>query len=160
MTNADRNTRVGFLSTFFFIITVALSAQELPIAFPTGAHLGEVESLYEQHPESLIESCAFNLDSAGRYWIAFLGDIEVRANELGVDLNGVRLVLTVFFEADGRIRHLGFSRQVSSRNIREEVLTAFFRQFARGYRMPLEAGNRFFHEGPAAFPLKPIRAGD
>lgn len=142
------------------VAAVSLTAQELPAAFPTGAHYSEVEALYEQHQVSLIEVCDFNLDSAGMQWLAFLEDIEARASELGVDLNGVRLILTVFFQADGSVRHIGFSRQVQSRNIREEVLQAFFRQFAKGYRLPISATGRFFHEGPAVFPLRPMRAGD
>lgn len=159
MKNTDLKPLSVWLVAIIFWSSSSAAAQNLPLAFPTGDHLEQVEGLYNSHPVSLIEACGWSIDSAGLQWLSFLEAIEQKASTLGVDLRGVRLVLTVFFQGDGQIKHLGFARQVTSRNIREEILEAFFRQFANEYRLEVGADSGFFHEGPAIFPLRPERIG-
>lgn len=163
MKNPTHNFKILFVLLLLPVLFNGLYAQEdLPLVFPVGDHLQEVETLYQDHAYSLMEVCDYRIDSAGMQWMHMLQAMEDYSELIDFDLKGVRLILTVFYEADGGIMHLGFSRQATSRNVREELLRAFLLQFAKNYTLPLpeEAEKPFFHEGRANFPLRPIRKGE
>jgi hypothetical protein len=51
--------------------------------------------------------------------------------ELNFDLKGVKVWLNLYFNADGTISNLAFYPKPNSRNVPEEELIAFFKNFCQ-----------------------------
>jgi hypothetical protein len=124
----------------------------LPEVFLIGEYEDKYLELSEQHPDMFMTVYKNNLDQAYKGWSEFLMDIEDYATELKFDIKGAKLWMNIYFNPDGTISHLAFFPKPNSRNIPEEQLTAFFKNFVRQYRF-LETSDRGFqHSASASFP--------
>lgn len=79
-------------------------------------------------------------------------DVEDYALELNFDLKGVKLWLNIYFNADGTISNLAFFPKPNSRNVPNEQLVAFFKNFIRQYHLIQSTDVGFQHSASASFP--------
>ena len=86
-----------------------------------------------------------------------LQEMEAYSNLIGYDLKGVRAWLNIFWEKDGRIRHIAYYLKPSSKLVDLTELTAFFSSFINHYSFPLVTDSRYSHYGSASFPTAPRR---
>jgi hypothetical protein len=126
------------------------------IAIPQVFIIGEYEDQYlalsQQHPAVFLSIYDNNIDQAFAGWSELLMDIEDFSTELNFDLRGVKLWLNVFFNADGTISNLAFYPKPNSRNVPEEHLVAFFKNFTRHYMFTETNEKGFQHSASASFP--------
>ena len=81
-----------------------------------------------------------------------LSEMEAYAGNIDFDLNGVKIWLKVFWNANGTIDHLSFYRKPNSRNVDVDELKAFLSSFINHYQMPINTTVKFTHNGSAQFP--------
>lgn len=124
----------------------------LPEVFLIGEHEDRYLELSEQHPGMFMTVFNNNLDQAYKGWSEFLMDIEDYAADLKFDIKGAKLWMNIYFNPDGTISNLAFFPKPNSRNIPEEQLTAFFKNFVRQYRFLETSDKGFQHSASASFP--------
>ncbi len=129
----------------------------LPKVFLIGEHEAEYDKLLNNHDALLLTVCDNDMDIAFNKWSSMLREMEAYSDQIGFDLKGVKLWLNVFWEADGRIKHIAYYLKPISKNIDTAELNAFFSSFMRNYQFPLVAKERYSHYGSAAFPQFPLR---
>ena len=149
---------------YLLIITLTLALLDAPLAQqPTEASavapvfiIGEYEEQYfalsQQFPSAFLSIYDNDINVAYRAWSEFLMDIEDYALELNFDLKGVKLWMNLYFNPDGTLAHLGFYPKPNSRNIPEEQLVAFFKNFVSQYHFPEKTKEGFQHSASASFP--------
>ena len=93
-----------------------------------------------------------DIDRAYNGWASCLMDMEDYAATLDFDLKGIKLWLNLYFNPDGTIAHLSWFPKPNSRNVPDEHLTAFFKNFVNQYRLPVTAEKGFQHSTSASFP--------
>ncbi len=139
----------------FVLLMPIAKGQELRL--PTVFRLGEYESSYrlllKRHPSTLIEVVDNDLDYAYKIWQSVLIDIEDAADREGVDLNGVRLYLNIFWTADGRIGHIAYFIKPNSRRIAEAEIVGILSKVIGTRTLRASAEQAFVHFGSASFPL-------
>ena len=118
--------------------------------------LGEEEQLYEQltssYSQSLLEAASGDIEVAFDNWLNMQQAMDAYAEQIGYNLDGVKVWLHVFFGADGQIDHLGFLLRPDSRLVDQVELRAFFAGFVGDYQLPLRSSLQFNHYTGAAFP--------
>jgi len=93
-----------------------------------------------------------DLDQAFKGWSEFLMDIEDYATDLKFDIKGTKLWMNIYFNPDGTISNLAFFPKPNSRNIPEDQLVTFFKNFVRQYRFLETSDKGFQHSASASFP--------
>ncbi len=118
--------------------------------------LGEEEQLYEQltssYSQSLLEAASGDIETAFDSWLHMQQAMDAYAQQIGYDLNGVKVLLHVFWDTSGSIDRLGFLLRPDSRLVDQAELRAFFAAFVDQYRLPLTSDLQFNHYTAAAFP--------
>ena len=126
---------------------------ELPKVFLLGEYENQYNQLIAKYDVSLLTVCKEDMPKAFKKWISMNQEIEVYANQIEFDMNGVRLWLHMFWEKDGTIKHIGYYLRPNSRNIKLEDLTAFLTSFTNHYKFPLTAKTSYQHYSFAQFPI-------
>jgi hypothetical protein len=156
------------LRSLFFVILMSIGfaasaqtkdADELPLAFLIGEHEDNYLGLSQAYPAVFVALFDQDMDAAYAQWGRFLMDIEDYAARLDFDLKGVKLWMNLYFRPDGRIAHIAYYPKPNSRLVPNEHLTAFFRQFAQQYKLPVTWDKGFQHSASATFPTHFTRAG-
>jgi len=118
--------------------------------------IGEYESAYEQLVQSsgdmLLSVCDNSMDEAFNKWNIMLLEMQTYAEELNFDIKGIKIWINVFWDADGSIRHIVYYPKPNSKSINYQELTAFFKNFKKVYKLPVEHESRYSHYGIASFP--------
>jgi len=149
------------LKHFFITLTLLLvHAQSQLFAQPTGLPgvflIGEHEDQYlplaQEHPGSFMALYNNDINLAYRGWSELLMDIEDYAIDLDFDIKGVKLWLNIYFNADGTISNLAFFPKPNSRNVPNDQLVGFFKNFIRQYHLSETAEVGFQHSASASFP--------
>lgn len=126
--------------------------------------LGEEEARYEQltsiHSQSLLEATSGDIEAALNSWLAMQQAMDAYAAQINYDINGVKVWLHVFWDADGSIAHLGFLLRPDSRLVDQNELKAFFAGFIEQYQLPVQSDRKFSHYTGAAFPTLSQRASN
>lgn len=133
--------------------TSDIADAELPKVFLLGEYESQYNQLIEQYEISLLTVCKNDMPKAFKKWMSMNQEIEVYANQIEFDMNGLRLWLHIFWEKDGTIKHIGYHLRPNSRNIQLEDLTAFFSSFCNHYKFPLTAETGYQHYSFAQFPM-------
>ena len=125
-------------------------------AVPKVFLIGEYEERYlelsQNHPAQFISVYQNDIDRAYKAWSNCMMDMEDYAAQLNFDLKGVKLCLNLYFNCDGTISNLAFFPKPNSRNVPEDQLAAFFKNFVNYYRLPVSAEKGFQHSTSASFP--------
>jgi hypothetical protein len=118
--------------------------------------IGEYEQPYEQliGEYDLLLMSAFNNDMKKAYevWTTILIDMEEYAKLQQFDLNGLKLWINLFLNADGTIQHIVYYPKPNSRNMSFDNLTAFMLSFAKTYQLKDLVQAKCSHYGSASFP--------
>ena len=128
----------------------------LPSVFLIGEYEEQYASLYQQYQGILLSVCKDDMNLAFNKWMHMLDSMESYANEIGYSLNGIKVLLNVFWNEDGTVQYLSYYLKPNSLNVDSAELTAFFSSFVSRYRLPLNADMKFMHNGTAQFPTKLI----
>lgn len=147
-----KHTISVFLLTFISLGSILGQADTLPKVFFLGEYEDSFQNLDQECGDILLTVCQDSMDLAYGNWLLFLGDIEEHAKEVNFDINGVKLWMKVFWNADGTMRNLAYYPKPNSRNMDFEELTAFFEDFSREYAFSLTHLKCFSHYSSASFP--------
>jgi len=151
-----------FLICLSLVISSAVSAQmsadesskkDLPEVFQIGEHEEAFEALSFTYNTSLLAACDENMDVAYKKWLDMLQALENFAHSNGVDLNGVKMWMNVFWDEKGDIDHIAYYLKPQSKNIDQRYLTALFKEFSLTYQFPMTYPGKFSHYGLARFPV-------
>ena len=125
-------------------------------ALPTVFLIGEYEDRYlelsQAHPAQFMSVYQNDIDLAYKGWSSCLLDMEDYASRINYDLKGVKLWINLYFNSDGTISNIAFYPKPNSRNVPLDELVAFFKGFAKEYRLPVTAAKGFQHSTSASFP--------
>ncbi len=124
----------------------------LPKVFILGEHEKAYQKLYDQHSKVLLEVCNDDMDIAFDKWLSMLEEMEAYASSINYDIKGIKVWLNVFWDKNGKIKHIAYHLKVNSRNVKREELTAFFSSFMNHYTFPVVTDQNFSHYGSASFP--------
>ncbi|MEM1323515.1 MAG: hypothetical protein AAGG75_24835 [Bacteroidota bacterium] len=124
----------------------------LPKAFIIGEYEKQFETLNIEHSTMLLAVCDNDMNLAFSKWLSMLKEMEAYADVIGYDLKSLKLWLNVFWEKEGKIKHIAYYPKPGSRNVNLEELSAFFSSFMNHYTFPLVAEVDYSHYGSASFP--------
>ncbi len=118
--------------------------------------IGQYEDQYlalsQKYPATFMSVYHDDIELAYRSWSNILMDMEDYAGSIDFDIKGVKLWINIYFNQDGTIAHLAFFPKPNSRNIQDEYLAAFFKNFVRDYKMQVTADKGFQNSASGAFP--------
>ncbi len=127
-----------------------------PLEMPLVSLIGEDEDIFvalaETHGDIFLQVCNNDMDIAYDKWMDMLVAMEDYSHEINYDIRGVKTYLYVFWNADGTVKHLAFYPKANSRNIPIAELKAFFKGFAKEYKMSVTADKGFSHYASGSFP--------
>jgi hypothetical protein len=124
----------------------------LPRSFMIGEYEQPYENLINQYDKLLLTVCDNNMPRAFDLWNQVMADIEAYSIQNQFDLNGLKLWMNVFFNADGTIQHIVYFPKPNSRNMQFDKLTAFFAAFTKSYQLKPVLSSKCSHYGSASFP--------
>lgn len=144
---------------FLLITALCLHAQEgsttsksqLAQVFHIGDKPTEYEALLPQYG-NLLDICGQDLKKAGQVWGTMLSDIYGQAQESNIDLDGVQLLLHVFWTPEGKIERLGYYVKPNSKPIEIKTLDNLFKTFILSHLSLVQAEVPFSNYGVAGFP--------
>lgn len=140
-------------SSFFLSTTINLLATDLPQVFLIGEHEKEYEQLIIDYNTNLLTACDNDMQGAFKKWISMLKELEAYADQLEYDINGVKFWLHVFWDANGKIKHLAYHLRPNSRSVDTDELGSVLKGFINQYRFPLTTDRKFSHYSTAYFPM-------
>lgn len=124
----------------------------LPKAFMIGEYEQPYENLINTYNKLLLNVCNNDLNKAYDIWSTILLDLEEYSKEMDFDLNGLKLWLYFFINADGSIQHIVYFPKANSRNTNYELVTSFFASFCKNYKLKVEITEKCSHYASASFP--------
>ena len=130
----------------------------LPRVFQIGEYEDQYGLLYETYHDILLTVCHDDMNLAFGKWMDMIAEMEAYAESIDFDLNGVKIWLKVFWNADGTIQYVSFYRKPNSINIDTAELSAFLSSFINRYQMPINTNLKYTHNGSAQFPTDLIPA--
>lgn len=130
---------------------------------PAVFQLGDNEQLYNdlarEYSQTLLEAAGNDLQLAFNYWLDLMVKVEGYADQIKYDVNGIKLWLHVFFNADGSIDHVGYLLRDDSKNVDPAELSAFFKGFLKnGNKIAVSSSKKFSFYTGATFPTYVQRA--
>ena len=155
------------MKVLFFLLSGMLSlsclhaqsaATAVPTVFIMGQHEAGYESLTQTYKQSLLGACGNDMQMAFDKWLEMMQQMESYADEIDYNIDGVKVLMHVFWNEDGTIAHLGYFLRPNSRNVPTAELTAFFKSFIRQYTFPVSSNQKFTHYTKASFPTFTERA--
>lgn len=124
---------------------------DLPVVF----HIGDQSAAYEAllpNYENLLSVCGNDLKTAGQVWGNMLVDIYNQALDDNINLDGVQLLLHVFWSPEGKIDRLGYYIKPNSKPIKTQWLDELFSKFILTHLSPVQADVPYSNYGVAGFP--------
>jgi len=128
---------------------------KLPLVFQIGEYEASYEQLLTEYPNMLLTVCNNDMAVAYDKWIAFLMELEQKAEEENLDILGVKMWINVFWDQDGQVQHIAYHLKPNSKNVSTEKIGQLLARFAREHKMNIEATLPYSHYGSVAFPLFP-----
>ncbi len=152
------------LLAFLFCIGLSIWAQTsnieskskanfLPQCFLIGEYELAYDQLLEDYNKALISVCNSDNDKAFDIWSAILNDIVEYSKTEGLDLNGLKLWINLFFNNQGEIKHITYYPKPNSKNMDFDRLTSFFANFCKSYKMKESLSAKCMLSTTASFPL-------
>lgn len=140
-----------------FSCSVFLPAYSQDTSRPAVFLLGDNEQLYNdlaiEYSQTLLEAGGNDLQLAFNHWLNLMVEVEAHADQIKYDVNGIKLWLHVFFNADGSIEHIGYLLRDDSKNVDTSELSAFFKSFMnKGKKIAVTSGKKFSFYTGATFP--------
>lgn len=117
------------------------------------ADFEEISEKYAPDYQHLLDVCDGDIDVAFTKWLDMLAEMERAGQKEKLDLGGVKMWMQVYFSKDGSIDHIGFFLKPNSKNIDQTALSVFLEKFARQYKFPIDAAEKFSHYTAVSFPV-------
>jgi hypothetical protein len=142
-----------FLLFLCGILSTNLSAQNMRKAFILGENEEQYDQLRTEHARTLLTVFDNNQEEALQAWFQLLEKMEAYSEKINFEVDGLKLYLNVFWNADGSIAYIGALPKPDSKNVKKEDLVAFFSSFIRQYTPDgLTSDRKFSHYTSVAFP--------
>ena len=125
----------------------------LPKSFLIGEYEQPYEQLINNYNQLLLTVCNNDMSRAYDIWAKVLSDMEDYSKQMNFNLNGLKLWMNMFFNADGTIQHIVYFPKPNSRNMQFEQLTAFLTSFCKYYNQKVPVAVKCSHYGSASFPI-------
>jgi hypothetical protein len=136
------------------LIQTYTQLDSLPRVFALGDFDGKpFESLKLSYETTLLSACKNDMEGAYYVWVHMLKNMESFAQKSNFDLSGIKLWLYAFYNKDGSLNHLAFYPKPNSRNIKNEDMAAFLKEFVKSYTCPVKADKNFSNYSNATFPV-------
>ena len=117
----------------------------MPKVFVLGYNETAYDHLSSEYSASLITVNDDDQEQAQRMWSAMILEMEAHAEMLDFDIKGVKMWMHVFWDNQGKINHIGFYLKPNSRNINQDELASFLRDFVNNYYVPRDFESNFSH---------------
>ena len=150
--------RILLVTLSFFVSLSLLKAQDAPKVFMLGKQEKAYEELTKTYKQTLLEACDNQIEVAFEKWLDMMQDMEAYADQVDYNIDGLKLLLHIFWNEDGSIAHLGYFMRPNSRNVNKAELSAFFSSFIRQYKFSVSSDRKFMHYTKASFPTFDERA--
>lgn len=124
---------------------------ELPVVFHIGDQSTAYEALLPKY-ENLLTICHNDLKAAGHVWGSMLVNIYNLAQDDNINLDGVQLLIHVFWSPEGKIDRLGYYVKPNSKPIKTKMLDELFTKFILTHLSPVQADVPYMNYGVAGFP--------
>lgn len=131
---------------------VSQSLDSLPVVFTVGEYGKQYEELVSDCELPLLQAAGKSMDQSSEHWLRVMQEIEKFCEMHDFDIKGVKLWVNIFWNADGRIRHIVYFPKRSSRNIDFARLGNLLGAFAMQSEARLRAPDCYSHFGSASFP--------
>lgn len=148
---------LGFAS-FALGQSVESEANKLPVIFQLGEFEPQMDNQSRIHETQLLTACDYDIELAYAKWLSMIKEMEAYSDKISFDIKGVKIWLNVFYNANGKIAHLGYYLKPNSRNIDRTELSAFLKSFVNNYTFPHSYEKPFSHYGSAGFPTSAYEA--
>lgn len=125
---------------------------ELPKVFLIGEYESMYAKLYKNYPGLLISESANDMETAFNKWLNLIYSMEDKSHKMGLDLKGLKIWIHVFFDKSGKIDHIMFHKKPHSKQVDNEELRAFLKDFIEDYTLSIKSEQNFMHSGSASFP--------
>ncbi|MEM9991708.1 MAG: hypothetical protein AAF738_08090 [Bacteroidota bacterium] len=111
---------IAYLSVAFTLSTEVKETLIMPRVFVLGEYEEEYYLLQQTYATTLLEVCDDDMQLAFGKLTTMYEEMEVYAEQIGYDINGVRLWIHVFWDETGVIEYLGFHLRPNSRKVEHE----------------------------------------
>ena len=125
----------------------------LPKVFLMGDYEKEYDKMKSSYSTSLLSACNNDTDITFDKWARLLLSMEAYAKEINYDVNGVKMWIEVYCDADGTIKHIAYFLKPNSRNIDTAELNGFMMSFMSRYKVVGAKAVKFYNNGHASFPV-------
>ena len=125
----------------------------LPKSFLIGEYEPIYENLLTNYDVLLITLCNNDHEKAYRLYTNLLLDMQDYARQVNFDLNGIKLWLNIFFNANGTLQHIVYFPKPNSKNLSYDELTAFFINFCKIYHLKEPLSSKCLLNTTASFPV-------
>ena len=124
----------------------------MPSVYLIGEYEAEYESMIKDYKELLLTVSNNSMDLAYEKWSGMLTQMEQYADSINYDIKGVKVWINVFWDQEGRIKHIVYYPKPNSKNIDFDQFSIFLKDFIGLYQMNIDAPAGFSHYGSASFP--------
>ena len=124
----------------------------LPMVFMIGEHESQYNEMISNAPDLLMTVCENDMEKAYSVWLKYLVGLENYALENKVNINGVKIWINVFWDAEGNIKHVAFYPKPNSINMEYNLLSAVLKEYSKTYSVDVKNEKMFAHYGSASFP--------
>jgi hypothetical protein len=130
------------------------SGSSLPQVFFIGDYQQEYDQLITKHNEVLLSVHNNSMDKAFNHWTSILTSLEQYSEKHDFDLKGVKIWINIFWDVNGKIKHLAFYPKPNSKNIDYEKMKSIVSDFVLSYNTVLVPSKKAYsHYGTANFPI-------
>ncbi len=127
---------------------------QLPQVFFIGENQEEYDNLIGKYSEALLNVHSNDMDKAFAQWTGLLSAMEHYSEKHGLDLKGVKIWINVFWDTNGKIKHLAFYPKPNSKNIDYEKMKTIVAEFMTSYTGTTALSKKnYSHYGTANFPI-------
>jgi len=141
------------LSTDPKVKTTQDTSNRMPKVFLLGDLEKEYEKLSSEYATSLLEVNDDDFQQAFANWNTLLKEMEAHAEIVDYDIKGIKMWLHVFWDENGKIKHIAYFLKPNSRNVDRAEMSSFLMDFINNYHVPVNYDKKFSHYSGAAFPF-------
>ena len=145
------------------ISTTSSTTATYPTVFVIGQNADMFETLNDEYSTLLLTVCNDDMKKAFRQWKHTLSQIEQYAHLNGMNLNGVKMWIKVFWSPSGHIEHIAFDLKPQSAKINKKKLAKLLEDFVQEYSTDepsISAETKFSHYGSVGYPVYPATFAD
>lgn len=133
-------------------MTNSVSTDTLPTVFMIGQFSDPFEKL-NSSARSLLEISQNDVYLAYDKWLDMLSELSSTADHLSFNLKGAKFWCSVYWNADGTIKHFAYYPKSGSINIDHDAFKKLLITFIANYKMPIATDAPYYNYGSVVFPI-------